>query len=70
MKEVCFCSRRGEITDREPILDESGRWTLTCRSCGHTDYLKWFSEEPGLILRGEAKPRRERSVGQVRFAAR
>jgi hypothetical protein len=69
MKEDCFCGRRGEITDREPILDESGRWTLTCWSCDHTAYLEWFSEEPGLVLRGEAKPRRELSVGQGRFAA-
>jgi hypothetical protein len=69
MKEDCFCGRRGEITDREPILDESGRWTLTCRSCGHTDYLEWLSEEAGLVLRGEAKRLRDLSVGQGRFAA-
>ena len=69
MKEDCFCGRRGEITDREPILDESGRWALTCRSCGHTDYLEWLSVEGGLVLWGEAKPRRELSVGQGRFAA-
>ena len=69
MKEDCFCGRRAEITDREPILDESGRWGLRCRSCGHTDYLEWFSEEAGLVLRGEAKRRRELSVGQGRFAA-
>ena len=59
MKEDCFCGRRGEITDREPILDQSGRWALRCRSCGHTDYLEWLSEEAGLVLWGEAKRHRE-----------
>jgi len=69
MKEVCFCGRRGEITYREPILDESGRWALRCWSCGHTDYLEWLSEEAGLVLWGEAKRCRELSVEQGRFAA-
>jgi hypothetical protein len=65
----CFCGRRGEITDREPILDESGRWALRCPSCGHIDYLEWLSEEASLVLWGEAKRRRELSVGQEPFAA-
>jgi hypothetical protein len=69
MKEDCFCGRRGEKTDREQILDESERWALRCRSCGHTDYLEWLSEKAGLVLWGGAKRRRELSVGQDRFAA-
>jgi hypothetical protein len=69
MKEDCFCGRQGEITDREPIVDESGRCALRCRNCGHTDYLEWLAEEAGLVLWGEAKRRREPSVGQGRFAA-
>lgn len=67
MKEDCFCGRRGEITDREPIMDEPGRWALRCTGCGHTDYLEWLSEEADLVHRGEA--RRELSVGQGCFAA-
>ena len=70
MREVCFCGRRDgrDYGSRADSLDESGRWALRCRSCGHTDYLEWLSEEAGLVLWGEAKRCRELSVGQGRFA--
>jgi hypothetical protein len=62
MKEACFCGRRSEVTDREPILDEAGRWALRRPSCGHLDYLEWLAEEAGLVLWGEAKRRREELI--------
>lgn len=62
MKEGCFCGRRGEITDRDPILDEAGRWALRCTECGHTDYLEWLQEEASLVLWGEARCQLEELV--------
>jgi hypothetical protein len=63
IKEACYCGRIGEFEDREPILDESGRWALRCSNdaCGHVDRLEWLPEEAGLLLWGEARRRRERS---------
>jgi hypothetical protein len=69
MREVCFCGRSGDVRDREPILDDDGRWALRCLICGHLDYLEWLPEEAGLLLWGETRRRRELSVGQGRFAA-
>ena len=69
MQEVCFCSRSGDVRDREPILGDDSRWTLRCPSCGHLDYLEWLAEEAGFVLWGEARRWRELSVGQGRFAA-
>ncbi len=69
MQEVCFCGRSGAVRDREPILDDDGRWALRCRSCGHLDYLQWLPEEAGLVLWGEAKRRYGLSLGKRRFAA-
>lgn len=62
MKKACFCGRRGEITDREPIPGDDGRWALRCLDCGHTDYLEWLPEEASLALWGEAKRRREELI--------
>lgn len=69
MQEVCFCGRSGDVRDREPILDDDGRWTLRCPSCGHLDYLEWLAEEAGLLLWGEARRRRELSEERRYFAA-
>ena len=50
MREVCFCGRTGEFEDRQPILDDEGRWVLICPECGHADGLAWLSEEARLHL--------------------
>jgi hypothetical protein len=55
MRESCFCGRRGELQDREPVLDAGGRWLLRCPTCGHLDDLEWLTEEAGLMLWGEAR---------------
>ena len=30
------------------------RWALRCPDCDHLDYLRWLSDEAGLVLWGEA----------------
>lgn len=50
------------MRDREPILDDDGRWALRCTECGHTDYLEWLAEEAGLVLWGEAKRRHDELI--------
>jgi hypothetical protein len=64
MREVCYCGRSGELEDREPILESSGRWVLRCPECGHLDDLAWLSEGEGLLLWGEARYRREGPFGR------
>jgi hypothetical protein len=59
MRESCFCGRRGELQDREPVLDAGGRWLLQCPTCCHLDDLEWLTEEAALLLWGEARRRRE-----------
>ncbi len=60
MRESCYCGRKGELEDREPILDALGRWVLRCPGCGHLDDLGWLIEdEAALIVWGEARRRRE-----------
>ena len=50
MREVCFCGRTGGFEDRQPILDDDGRWALICPECGHADDLAWLSVEARLHL--------------------
>jgi len=59
MREICFCGRCGDVENRVPVLDSSGRWALRCPDCGHVDHLEWLSEEAGFVLWGEARRRRE-----------
>jgi len=69
MQEVCFCGSSGDVRDREPILDDDGRWALRCLSCGHLEHLEWLPEAAGLPVWEEARHRRELSVGQGHSAA-
>lgn len=66
MLEVCFCGRIGDVRDREPVLDEGGKWLLKCRDCGHLDDLGWLPGEAGFLVWGEA---REQNEGQPPKAA-
>jgi hypothetical protein len=59
MRESCFCGRGGELEDREPVLDATGRWLLRCPSCSHIDELGWLTEEAALMVWGEARSRLE-----------
>jgi hypothetical protein len=59
MRENCLCGRRGELEDREPILDTEGYWLLGCPTCSHVDDLGWLTEEAALLVWGEAKRRWE-----------
>jgi hypothetical protein len=59
MLESCFCGRSGELEDRKPVLDATGRWLLRCPSCGHLDDLGWLNEEAALMIWGEARRRWE-----------
>jgi hypothetical protein len=59
MREICFCGRRGELEDREPVLNTGGHWLLRCSTCGHLDDLGWLTEEAALLVWGEARHRRE-----------
>jgi hypothetical protein len=59
MRECCYCGRDGELEDRKPILDTTGRWVLQCPECGHLDDLGWLTEEAALMVWGEARHRRE-----------
>lgn len=59
MRETCFCGRTDDLRNREPVLDDNSRWALRCPDCGHLDYLRWLSDEAGLVLWGEAKERWE-----------
>lgn len=59
MRESCFCGRKGDLEDREPILDARGRWVLRCPDCGHLDDLGWLTEEAALMVWGEARRRHE-----------
>jgi hypothetical protein len=61
MRGVCFCSRGGEIAEREPILDDARRRALRCpdEACIHTGHLDRLSEADGFALWSEARNRRE-----------
>ena len=54
MLESCFCSRTGEIEDREFVLDGEGSRALRCPDCGHLDHLIWLSEHARLGVFEEA----------------
>ena len=45
MIESCFCGRTGDVEDREPILDNDGRWALGCPDCSHLDRMDWLFGE-------------------------
>ena len=57
MHEVCFCSWRGEIADREPSYLGEGEWGLTCPSCGRLDRLDWMPAAARDALVAEARSR-------------
>ena len=59
MRESCFRGRSGVLEDREPVLDDGGRWLLRCPTCGHLDDQEWLTEEAALPSWGEARCRRE-----------
>ena len=59
MRESCFCGRKGELEDREPILDARGWWVLRCPDCGHPNDLGWLTEEAALMVWGEARRKHE-----------
>ena len=56
MLESCFCGR-GELEDREPVLDASAVATAV-PGCGHLDDLAWLGEDTALLIWGEAVDRR------------
>ena len=39
MREVCYCGRRGDIEDREPVWRDGHSEALRCPKCGHLDPL-------------------------------
>ena len=39
MQEVCYCGRRGDVEDREPVWRDGDSSALRCPECGHLDFL-------------------------------
>ena len=39
MREVCYCGRRGDVEDREPVWRDGHSEALRCPKCGHLDPL-------------------------------
>ena len=62
MLESCYCSRTGEIEDREPVTTEDGRRTLRCPECGHLDSLDWLPEEARRYVFEKAGQRRPKAA--------
>ena len=69
MKESCFCGRIGDVEERMPVLDASGKRALACPNCGHPDYLEWLPEEASFLLWKEAQNRREVLTDEEHTAA-
>ncbi len=67
MREVCFCGRTGEFEDRQPLLDDAGRWVLICPECGHMDDLAWLSEEARMHLWSKVQRRQADEVARPRL---
>lgn len=42
MREVCYCGRRGDVEDREPVGRDGRVEALRCRRCGHLDPLPYL----------------------------
>jgi hypothetical protein len=42
VREDCYCSRPGEVEDREPVWRNGRTEALRCRRCGHLDPLPYL----------------------------
>ena len=57
MREDCYCSRPGEVEDREPVWRNGRTEALRCRRCGHLDPLPYLDAVARLEVFEEAERR-------------
>lgn len=66
MQEVCYCGRRGDVEDREPVLCKGRSEALRCPECGNLDHLLQLDADARGLVFGEAERRFvERLDGRV-----
>jgi len=57
MQEVCYCGRRGDVEDREPIWEAGKTEALQCPDCGHLDFLTHLDAQARHLVFEEAERR-------------
>ena len=57
MREVCYCGRRGDVEDREPVWRVGPGEELRCPRCGHLDPLAHFDAAARRVVFEEAERR-------------
>jgi hypothetical protein len=57
MQEVCYCGRRGDVEDREPVWRAGESSGLRSPECGHLDFLPQLDAYARRLVFGEAERR-------------